>query len=146
MVKDNLLVKYFNNFLDFGLFNSILFKGLAYGLVCLTIAHIAKLTKFSSRLDVIITLAVPGGPMLGLFLLGYLFPFANSTGAIFGTIVSFLFLLQLFIGNLLMKERLPSRTKPFANLYCNLTNNTDFISSANITKETARLAVTYIKE
>ena len=146
MVKDNLLVKCFYNFLDFGLFNSILFKGLACGLVCILITYIAKLTKFSDRLDKKKMFAITGGPMLGLFLLGYLFPFANSTGAIFGTIISFMFLLQLFIGNLLVKERLPSRTKPFANLYCNLTNNTDFISSANITKETARLAVTYKKE
>ena len=100
------------------------------------ITFIAKLTKFSSRLDLFAVLAITGGPMLGLFLLGYLFPFANSAGAIFGSIISFMFVLQLFIGNLIIKGRLPSRTKPFPN--CNLTNSTEFISLANITRESTR--------
>ena len=122
MVKDNMLVKYDVNLLLFLIIYLFLINGNVYW----------KLTKFSGLLDTKKVFALTGCPIFGLFLLGYLFAFANLIGAIFGTIFSLMFLLHLFIGNLLIIEKIPSVTKPFANFYCDLTNRIDFFFSQEI--------------
>lgn len=77
---------------------------------------------------------ITGSPVLGLFLLGYLFPFTNSKGAISGTVISLICLLWLFFGRFFSLMRIEHKTKPFANSYCNLMNNTELASSANVTE------------
>jgi hypothetical protein len=103
------------------------------------LTFLAKLINIGSLQDVLALLGITGSPILGLFLLGYLFPFANSTGAIFGTITSLISLFFLFVGRFFANQGIRQKGKPFANLYCNATANRTQLNSDNKQEKTIRL-------
>lgn len=65
---------------------------------------------------------VIGGPVLGLFCLGIFVPFANSKGAIMGTLSSLVMLLWMFIGNKTYKIEYPKLFRCIQG--CNATHMT----------------------
>ncbi|XP_078098556.1 sodium-coupled monocarboxylate transporter 1-like isoform X2 [Mustelus asterias] len=74
-------------------------KGLSliFGIICIGMAAVSSL--MGSILQAALTIfGVVGGPLLGLFLLGMIFPCANSIGAISSLVVSFLLTLWMGIG------------------------------------------------
>ena len=62
---------------------------------------------------------VIGGPVLGLFILGIFVPFANSKGAIAGTLSSILFTIWIFVGSTVYEIKYPK--KPLTIEGCNNT-------------------------
>ncbi|XP_041071612.1 sodium-coupled monocarboxylate transporter 1-like [Carcharodon carcharias] len=71
---------------------------LLFGAVCIGMAGLASL--MGSLLQAALSVfGVVGGPVLGLFTLGILFPWANCTGGIVGLITGFVFALWIGIGS-----------------------------------------------
>ncbi|XP_067855321.1 sodium-coupled monocarboxylate transporter 1-like isoform X2 [Heptranchias perlo] len=71
---------------------------LFFGAVCIGMAGLASL--MGSLLQAALTIfGIVGGPVLGLFTLGILFSWANSTGGIVGLITGFAFALWIGIGS-----------------------------------------------
>ncbi|XP_063303244.1 sodium-coupled monocarboxylate transporter 1 [Pelobates fuscus] len=94
---------------------------LLYGAVCIAMAGVASL--MGGLLQAALSIfGMVGGPLLGLFTLGILFPFANSTGAIVGLLSGFTISLWVGIGSQIYPP-LPIRTlpKPFSIDGCNFT-------------------------
>ncbi|XP_032898629.1 sodium-coupled monocarboxylate transporter 1 isoform X1 [Amblyraja radiata] len=74
-------------------------KGLSlmFGIICIGMAALSSL--MGAVLQAALTIfGIIGGPLLGFFLLGMIFPCANSTGAISGLVVSFVVTLWAGIG------------------------------------------------
>ncbi|KAM3924796.1 sodium-coupled monocarboxylate transporter 1-like [Leptodactylus fuscus] len=83
---------------------------LLYGAVCIAMAGLASL--LGGLLQAAISICgMMGGPLLGLFSIGILFPFANSLGALIGLLVGFAVALWVGIGAQIYPP-LPSRTMP----------------------------------
>ncbi|KAK7901997.1 hypothetical protein WMY93_018766 [Mugilogobius chulae] len=75
-------------------------KGLSllYGVLCIGMAALASL--MGGILQAVISIfGVIGGPLLGLFILGILCPFANSKGALSGLVLGFALSLWVSIGS-----------------------------------------------
>ncbi|XP_008561535.1 PREDICTED: sodium-coupled monocarboxylate transporter 1-like, partial [Galeopterus variegatus] len=94
-----------------------------YGALCIGMAAVASL--MGALLQAALSIfGMVGGPLLGLFSLGILVPFANSIGALVGLVAGFVFSLWVGIGAQLYPP-LPERTLPL-NLEtygCNSTYN-----------------------
>ncbi|XP_041051594.1 sodium-coupled monocarboxylate transporter 1 [Carcharodon carcharias] len=87
-------------------------KGLSlmFGIICIGMAALSSL--MGSVLQASLTIfGVVGGPLLGFFLLGMIFPCANATGAISGLAVGFLLTLWIGIGGQIYPP-LPDQTRP----------------------------------
>ncbi|XP_029455580.1 sodium-coupled monocarboxylate transporter 1-like [Rhinatrema bivittatum] len=83
---------------------------LLYGVVCIAMAALASL--MGALLQAALSIfGMVGGPLLGLFSLGILFPFANSIGAIVGLLAGFIISLWVGIGAQLYPP-LPERSLP----------------------------------
>ncbi|XP_053572970.1 sodium-coupled monocarboxylate transporter 1 [Bombina bombina] len=83
---------------------------LAYGAVCIAMAALASL--MGGLLQAALSIfGMVGGPLLGLFSLGILFPFANPTGAIVGLLAGFSVSLWVGIGAQIYPA-LPIRSMP----------------------------------
>ncbi|XP_053319090.1 sodium-coupled monocarboxylate transporter 1 [Spea bombifrons] len=94
---------------------------LLYGAVCIGMAGLASL--MGGLLQAALSIfGMVGGPLLGLFSLGILFPFGNSVGAIVGLLSGFAVSLWVGIGSQIYPP-LPSRTLPkaFSIEGCNFT-------------------------
>ncbi|XP_007503367.1 sodium-coupled monocarboxylate transporter 1-like [Monodelphis domestica] len=102
---------------------SWLLKGTSvlYGVLCIGMAALASLVGFLLQAAVSI-FGVIGGPLLGLFSLGILAPFVNSTGAFVGLTAGFVISLWIGIGAQLYPP-LPERTLPLSLITdgCNIT-------------------------
>ncbi|MEE6480055.1 hypothetical protein FKM82_012443 [Ascaphus truei] len=71
---------------------------LVYGVICIAMAALASL--MGGLLQAALSIfGMVGGPLLGLFTLGILFPFANPTGAIVGLLFGFTVSLWVGIGS-----------------------------------------------
>ncbi|KAM8972005.1 sodium-coupled monocarboxylate transporter 1-like [Pelodytes ibericus] len=85
---------------------------LLYGAVCIAMAGLASL--MGGLLQAALSIfGMVGGPLLGLFSLGILFPFANSVGAIVGLVSGFAISLWVGIGSQIYPP-LSSRSLPKA--------------------------------
>ncbi|NWU45120.1 SC5A8 protein, partial [Hylia prasina] len=99
---------------------------LFYGGVCIAMAAVASL--LGGLLQAALSIfGMVGGPLLGLFALGILCPFANGIGAFVGLVTGFVISLWVGIGSQIYPP-LPERTKPLhlSTAGCN-------ISSGNLT-------------
>ncbi|KAM9312439.1 sodium-coupled monocarboxylate transporter 1 [Gastrophryne carolinensis] len=83
---------------------------LLYGAVCIGMAGLASL--MGALLQAALSIfGMVGGPLLGLFSLGIIFPFANSLGAVIGLLAGFSISLWVGIGSQLYPP-LPDRSLP----------------------------------
>ncbi|KAM7366965.1 hypothetical protein PAMP_014896 [Pampus punctatissimus] len=104
------LIKPYTNMSERQLFR--LSKGLSflYGILCICMAGLAsvmgKMMEASASISGII-----GGPLLGLFILGILFPFANSKGGLSGLVSGLVVSISLGIGAVISPSP-PSMTRP----------------------------------
>ncbi|XP_027711547.1 sodium-coupled monocarboxylate transporter 1-like [Vombatus ursinus] len=104
---------------------SLLSKGTSvlYGALCIGMAALASL--MGALLQAALSIfGMVGGPLLGLFSLGILVPFANSIGAFVGLTTGFIISLWIGIGAQLYPP-LPERTLPLSLVTdgCNITNS-----------------------
>ncbi|XP_070612022.1 sodium-coupled monocarboxylate transporter 1-like [Erythrolamprus reginae] len=106
---------------------------LFYGGVCIAMAALASV--LGGLLQAALTIfGMIGGPLLGLFSLGVLFPFVNALGAFIGLIFGFVFTLWIGIGAQIYKP-LPERTLPlnFTITGCNISSlSTEVYDIGNI--------------
>ncbi|NWI26290.1 SC5A8 protein, partial [Sula dactylatra] len=107
-------------------------KGMSlfYGGVCIAMAALASL--LGALLQAALSIfGMVGGPLLGLFSLGILCPFANGIGAFVGLISGFIISLWVGIGSQIYPP-LPERTKPLylSTAGCNITSG-NLTSTAN---------------
>ncbi|XP_005374605.1 PREDICTED: sodium-coupled monocarboxylate transporter 1 [Chinchilla lanigera] len=104
-----------------------------YGVLCIGMAALASL--MGALLQAALSIfGMVGGPLLGLFSLGILVPFANSVGAFFGLLTGFVMSLWIGIGAQLYPP-LPERTMPLhlATYGCNSTYNaTDVMTTTEM--------------
>ncbi|XP_063164171.1 sodium-coupled monocarboxylate transporter 1-like [Candoia aspera] len=87
-------------------------KGMSlfYGAVCIAMAALASV--LGALLQAALTIfGMIGGPLLGIFSLGILCPFANSMGTFIGLVCGFVLTIWIGIGSHVYKP-LPSRTLP----------------------------------
>lgn len=98
-----------------------------FGLLGMVIAFICQRLKGPVTQVAISFDGVSGGPLLGIFLLGSLFPQANSKGCIVGGIVSLVGLLWMSIGKLFISQ--PVSLMQYPN--CSYANISDAIQSDN---------------
>ncbi|XP_053566980.1 sodium-dependent multivitamin transporter [Bombina bombina] len=85
---------------------------LAYGLLCLGMAYISSL--MGSVLQAALSIfGMVGGPLLGIFCLGFFFPFTNSAGAISGLVVGLVMAFWIGIGSFV--SRMQSVSAPLLN-------------------------------
>ncbi|XP_040200251.1 sodium-coupled monocarboxylate transporter 1-like [Rana temporaria] len=111
---------------------------LSYGAICIGMAGLASL--MGGLLQAALSIfGMVGGPLLGLFSLGIIFPFANSIGALSGLLVGFTISLWVGIGSQIYPP-LPISSLPkfLSTEGCNLSTN------ANWTLTTALPTVTGI--
>ncbi|XP_043943712.1 sodium-coupled monocarboxylate transporter 1 [Protopterus annectens] len=93
---------------------------LLYGLMCIGMAGLASL--MGGLLQAAITIfGIAGGPLLGLFVLGIFFPWANSVGALVGVIAGFALSLWVGIGSQMYPQPLAySRPLNLSTAGCNV--------------------------
>ncbi|XP_075328707.1 sodium-coupled monocarboxylate transporter 1-like [Odontesthes bonariensis] len=92
----------------------IISKGLScfYGVLCIAIAGMAS--NMGEMMQAVATVTgVTGGPLLGLFSLGMLCPFANSKGALSGLASGFVATLCVSLGEM-MSPSPPEMTRPLS--------------------------------
>ncbi|XP_072000096.1 sodium-dependent multivitamin transporter [Engystomops pustulosus] len=83
-----------------------------YGLLCLGMAYISSL--MGSVLQAALSIfGIVGGPLLGVFCLGFFFPFTNSTGAVSGLLAGLLMAFWIGIGSFV--DRMASAASPALN-------------------------------
>ncbi|CAI9574473.1 unnamed protein product [Staurois parvus] len=122
---------------------TLMSKGLAlgYGFLCLGMAYVSSL--MGSVLQAALSIfGIVGGPLLGLFSLGFFFPFTNAIGAISGLIAGLVMAFWIGIGSFV--SRLPaSSSSPLLNATSppevgNFTTAvmTTLLTSGNATKRT----------
>ncbi|NXN27960.1 SC5A8 protein, partial [Nycticryphes semicollaris] len=103
---------------------------LFYGGVCIAMAALASL--LGALLQAALSIfGMIGGPLLGLFSLGILCPFANGIGAFVGLVSGFIISLWVGIGSQIYPP-LPERTKPLylSTEGCNI-SSVNFTSTEN---------------
>ncbi|KAM6153309.1 sodium-coupled monocarboxylate transporter 1 [Erethizon dorsatum] len=101
-----------------------------YGVLCIAMAALASM--MGALLQAALSIfGMIGGPLLGLFSLGILVPFANSVGAFVGLLAGFVMSLWIGIGAQLYPP-LPERTMPLhlATYGCNSTYNATDVTTA----------------
>ncbi|XP_017285428.1 sodium-coupled monocarboxylate transporter 1 [Kryptolebias marmoratus] len=98
---------------------------LFYGLVCIGMAGIASFLGGMMQAVAVIG-SVTGGPLLGVFSLGMLCPFANSKGALSGLVMGFVATMSVSLGDLISRSP-PEMTRPLplTTEGCNLTTAGD---------------------
>ncbi|CAH7324247.1 sodium-coupled monocarboxylate transporter 1 [Phodopus roborovskii] len=113
-----------------------------YGALCIGMAAVASL--MGALLQAALSIfGMVGGPLLGLFSLGILVPFANSIGALAGLLAGFAISLWVGIGAQLYPP-LPERTLPLSlEIHgCNSTRNgSDWISTTDMPFSTSAFQI-----
>ncbi|XP_041526607.1 sodium-coupled monocarboxylate transporter 1 [Microtus oregoni] len=113
-----------------------------YGALCIGMAAVASL--MGALLQAALSIfGMVGGPLLGLFSLGILVPFANSIGAFAGLLAGFAISLWVGIGAQLYPP-LPERTLPLSLEVhgCNITHNgSDWISTTEMPFSTSAFQI-----
>ncbi|XP_005068044.1 sodium-coupled monocarboxylate transporter 1 [Mesocricetus auratus] len=113
-----------------------------YGALCIGMAAVASL--MGALLQAALSIfGMVGGPLLGLFSLGILVPFANSIGALAGLLAGFAISLWVGIGAQLYPP-LPERTLPLSlEIHgCNSTRNvSDWISTTEMPFSTSAFQI-----
>lgn len=113
-----------------------------YGALCIGMAALASL--MGALLQAALSIfGMVGGPLLGLFSLGILVPFANSVGAFAGLLAGFVFSLWVGIGAQLYPP-LPERTLPLSleTHGCNSTHNgSDWMSTTEMPFSTSAFQI-----
>ncbi|KAM8972006.1 sodium-coupled monocarboxylate transporter 1-like [Pelodytes ibericus] len=114
---------------------SWLSKGMSalYGIICIAMAAVAS--YLGSVIQAALSIfAMVGGPLLGLFSLGFFFPFVNPVGAIIGLLCGFSMSLWVGIGAQIYPP-LPewSRPLPLTTVGCNFTNEGNWTSTTEMT-------------
>ncbi|XP_038170958.1 sodium-coupled monocarboxylate transporter 1 [Arvicola amphibius] len=113
-----------------------------YGALCIGMAAVASL--MGALLQAALSIfGMVGGPLLGLFSLGILVPFANSIGAFAGLLAGFAVSLWVGIGAQLYPP-LPERTLPLSLEVhgCNITHNgSDWISTTEMPFSTSAFQI-----
>ncbi|XP_041444606.1 sodium-coupled monocarboxylate transporter 1 isoform X2 [Xenopus laevis] len=95
---------------------------LIYGAICIAMAALASL--MGGLLQAALSIfGMVGGPLLGLFTLGIIFPFANSLGAVIGLLSGFTISLWVGIGSQIYPPLASSNlAKPLSLVGCNFTS------------------------
>jgi sodium-dependent multivitamin transporter 6 len=94
-----------------------------FGILCLLFTY--GVSYLGGLLQAALSLfGVIGGPILGLFCLGFFAPFANSKGAIAGTLTSLAITLWLFIGANV--SQIKYEKKPFFSYGCDMSEDDVF--------------------
>ncbi|XP_004623897.1 sodium-coupled monocarboxylate transporter 1 [Octodon degus] len=113
-----------------------------FGMLCIGMAALASL--MGALLQAALSIfGMVGGPLLGLFSLGILVPFANSVGAFVGLLAGFVTSLWIGIGAQLYPP-LPERTMPLhlATYGCNSTYNaTDVVTATEMPFSTSAFQI-----
>ncbi|XP_004269526.1 sodium-coupled monocarboxylate transporter 1 isoform X1 [Orcinus orca] len=113
-----------------------------FGALCIGMAALASL--MGALLQAALSIfGMVGGPLLGLFALGILVPFANSIGALVGLLAGFTISLWVGIGAQLYPP-LPERTMPLSleTYGCNSTyNGTDWMTTTEMPFSTSAFQV-----
>lgn len=113
-----------------------------YGALCIGMAAVASL--MGALLQAALSIfGMIGGPLLGLFSLGILVPFANSVGALAGLLAGFAISLWVGIGAQLYPP-LPERTLPLPleTYGCNSTHNgSDWMSTTEMPFSTSAFQI-----
>ncbi|XP_056419650.1 sodium-dependent multivitamin transporter isoform X2 [Hyla sarda] len=112
---------------------------LTYGLLCLGMAYISSL--MGSVLQAALSIfGIVGGPLLGIFCLGFFFPFTNSIGAVTGLLAGLIMAFWIGIGSF-VDRMATGASSPVLNITSapdmgNLTTTvmTTLLTSANATK------------
>ncbi|KAE8605598.1 hypothetical protein XENTR_v10015220 [Xenopus tropicalis] len=123
-------------------------KGLAlgYGLLCLGMAYISSL--MGSVLQAALSIfGMVGGPLLGLFCLGFFFPFTNSIGAMSGLAAGLVMAFWIGIGSFV--TRMPSVPPPpllNATSVPDFGNLTTTVMSTLLTSPTAKKSVSGLQK
>lgn len=89
------------------------------GFICVALVFLVE--KMGGVLQISMSFAgITGGPLLGLFTLGMLFPTANSKGAFYGSITSFIFVSWMCGGQLVhkFKGNIVNIAKPLSTKGC----------------------------
>ncbi|XP_062594392.1 sodium-coupled monocarboxylate transporter 1-like [Saccostrea cucullata] len=126
---------------------------LIFGFICLGLTYVASL--LGGVLQAALALfGVIGGPLLGVFTLGMLFPWANEKGAVTGMLTSLVFMLWISVGYQIHKPKvatfspisvegcnwnLTTKVPPttHSSLYLNTTTQSSlFVSTVNATLTT----------
>ncbi|KAG5265808.1 hypothetical protein AALO_G00246590 [Alosa alosa] len=94
-----------------------------YGLLCLAMAYVVHILHSSVLQAAISIFGMVGGPLLGVFCLGFFFPSANSTGAVTGLVVGLAVAFWIGIGNFVARN----------SAIVLESNSTDILDLGNIT-------------
>jgi len=113
------------------------FLAIIFGLLCFGLVFVAA--QFGDVLQAALSIfGIVGGPLLGIFTLGMLFPWANSIGALAGIISSLVLMFWIGAGAQLAKARgfFKVPTKPYSTEGCfdmisNLTASFDVLNLMN---------------
>lgn len=113
-----------------------------FGLVCLGLTYVAS--KLGGVLQAALSLfGMIGGPLLGLFTLGMMFPWANTAGAYAGLFSSLAFMFWIGIGAQVVKPPIPKASINITGCNWNLTTTAATVTSlVNSTATTVTTALT----
>lgn len=113
-----------------------------FGVICLGLTYVAS--KLGGVLQAALSLfGMIGGPLLGLFTLGMMFPWANTYGAYAGLITSLVFMFWIGIGAQVVKPPIPKAKISIAGCNWNLTTTAAAVTPfLNSTVSTVTSAVT----
>ncbi|KAL5019106.1 hypothetical protein ScPMuIL_004828 [Solemya velum] len=118
-------------------------KGIAtiFGFLCIGLTYVAAM--LGSVLQAALALfGVIGGPLLGVFILGMIFPWANEAGAVSGLLTSLVFMMWVMVGYQVHKP--PVSTFSLTSLEgCNFNLSQ---SVANVTQTTMSSVITTVTE
>ncbi|KAL3875600.1 hypothetical protein ACJMK2_033535, partial [Sinanodonta woodiana] len=108
-----------------------------FGLICVALTYVASL--LGGVLQAALSLfGMIGGPLLGIFTLGMIFPWANAYGAYAGLLGSLAFMFWIGIGTQIVKPAIPKLPLDLSQCNWNLTTTAASVTSlVNISGTTA---------
>ncbi|XP_073529877.1 sodium-dependent multivitamin transporter isoform X1 [Phyllobates terribilis] len=118
---------------------------LMYGLLCLGMAYLSSL--MGSVLQAALSIfGIVGGPLLGIFSLGFFFPFTNSIGAVTGLLAGLVMAFWIGIGSFV--DRMGVTPSPILNITSapDVGNITTTVVTTLLTSATAAKSLTGLKK